>query len=376
MNTIQNSQLKRSIRVRDFLDDFHAGMTDEALLEKYHLTPTGLERFYDMLQDRGIIDPEELLIRYSESAVMEREPADEGDTTSFICPSCLASHKTMFDICPDCGVSFQDMIRQEEPQAYHDVPDPSVATEDLMHADARAVDRSKVFESSEPVPAIEIPQEPESAHDFFVDPSEMREHDQFCWPGEIDFDRAANEEFVSADDAEFGNPGSVQSASQDAFGSEDLIQDSSLISFREGIEPRESDSSDGTSQFDASLDEFDSTPRFEGFLEQPQVEEYGQTGTLCESCDEIMEPTLRDVYDRKRSHLALILAGACLVLGFLGSAAVSLFDGYSLGRLFVVYTTGMCLLFGAILSSVGAFMYLAREKVYFCNSCRRVYPRG
>ena len=53
MNTVQNGQEKRSIRVKDFLDDFYAGMTDDELLTKYRLTPTGLERFYDMLQEKA-----------------------------------------------------------------------------------------------------------------------------------------------------------------------------------------------------------------------------------------------------------------------------------------------------------------------------------
>ena len=187
MNTTQNSQLKRSIRVRDFLDDFHAGMTDECLLEKYHLTSTGLERFYDMLQDRGIIDAEELLGRYSEP---DQEPAQERDTTSFICPSCLASHQTMFDICPECGVSFQDMISRGGAQGQPEMSAASDSSEALNH--------SAIIETSERDGGFEASQNPESRRDFFVDPSRMREHDQFCWPGEMELDRADNDEFGSA----------------------------------------------------------------------------------------------------------------------------------------------------------------------------------
>ncbi|MBM3301104.1 MAG: hypothetical protein FJY85_14255 [Deltaproteobacteria bacterium] len=64
------------------------------------------------------------------------------------------------------------------------------------------------------------------------------------------------------------------------------------------------------------------------------------------------------------------------MLVFFGAGALSFFDGYSLGRLFVVYITGMFLLFGAVFGAVGSFMYLAREKVYYCESCERIYPRG
>ncbi|MDQ7783542.1 MAG: hypothetical protein RDU20_11730 [Desulfomonilaceae bacterium] len=371
MNTIQNSQVKRSIRVRDFLDDFHSGMTDQDLMEKYHLTPTGLERFYDMLQDRGIIDPEELLIRYTESVVVDQEPAEESDSTSFICPSCLASHKTMFDICPDCGVSFQDMLGREESETESESFTDSGVAGESARAEIPQGYSSRTLHAGKGSQPIEISSEPESSHDFFVAPSEMREHDQFSWPGEVEIGRSERDEFLSADDAEFGTPAVGEDfASEWAFESEDSMRDESMD--RLGAD----DDSGNTDRSTDSLGEFESAPRFTSFLDESPADTHGRTGALCESCDEIMEPVLRDIYDTKRSHFALLLAGAFLVLGFLGSAAVSLFEGYSLGRLFVVYFTGMCLLFGAVLSSVGAFMYLAREKVYYCSSCRRVYPRG
>ncbi|MFH1113736.1 MAG: hypothetical protein V1792_07420 [Pseudomonadota bacterium] len=354
MNTTQNSQLKRSIRVRDFLDDFHAGMTDEHLLEKYHLTSTGLERFYDMLQDRGIIDAEELLSRYSESCLPDEEPMPERDTTSFICPSCLASHQTMFDICPDCGVSFQDMISREGSHAAVGVSAAPASSDAVNRPGSLGPDRSGTFGTAGSARRIEAAQDPGSSGDFFVDPSRVRKHDRFSWPGEKELDRAENDEFGPADNYEFGNPGSEEFATHGAYGYEDPVRD------------RPAGSPDGT----------EAAPRFESFVEEPDHEHEARPETLCESCDEVLEPALRDVYDRKRSHTALILSAAFMVLGLMGSAAVTLFDGYSLGRLFAVYGTGMCLLGGAILSSVGAFMYLARERVYFCSSCRRVYPRA
>jgi len=281
----------------------------------------------------------------------------------------------MFDICPDCGVSFQDMISQDKPQEQYEMSATSDTLETPDQAAAQGADGFNVSEAGEQVRAKEIPQEPEPTHDFFVDPSEMREHDRFCWPGEIDFDKSKNDEFASADNNEFGEPGSKDFSSRVASGFEDSTHDPSFSALGAESESRKSGSTEKTGGFDGSLDEFESGPRFESFLEEPHVYAGEKAGTLCESCDEVMEPTLRDVYDIKRSHVALILAGVCLVLGLLGSAAVSLFEGYSLARLFVVYTTGMCLLFGAILSSIGAFMHLARERVYFCSSCRRVYPR-
>ena len=66
MNTVQTSQEKRTIKVKDFLDDFHGGMPDGELLKRYHLTPAGLEKFYSMLLDRHILGSQELLHHYKQ----------------------------------------------------------------------------------------------------------------------------------------------------------------------------------------------------------------------------------------------------------------------------------------------------------------------
>ena len=96
----------------------------------------------------------------------------------------------------------------------------------------------------------------------------------------------------------------------------------------------------------------------------------------CETCQEEMQAGLRDIYDHRRSRLALLMAGGLLALGFFGTAALGYMDGFSFIRLLVVYATGMSLLFGGVFSAVGAFMHLARERVFFCSYCGRVYPRG
>ncbi len=97
---------------------------------------------------------------------------------------------------------------------------------------------------------------------------------------------------------------------------------------------------------------------------------------LCDSCQEAMQSGLRDVYDRPRSYLAMKISATFLALGILGCIMVSFFDGYSLWRLILVCATGVSFLVGASLLTVGSFMFLAREKVYFCPLCKRIYPRG
>jgi hypothetical protein len=112
--------------------------------------------------------------------------------------------------------------------------------------------------------------------------------------------------------------------------------------------------------------------------------EYGQSCTVpletaevaCDGCKSPMEPILRAVYDRSSSLKALAGAGILFLLGFFTSASLHFFTGYSFARLAVVYSTGILLLFGTVLLTVGAFLFLAREKAYCCPACRRVYPRS
>jgi hypothetical protein len=113
MNTADSTQEKRTIKVKDFLEDFRAGMDDGGLQLKYHLTQVGLEKFYSMLMDRGILSPQELQESYRRQEPQDsyqgrkrgaQDPDDSAsETSSFICPRCLTSHETMFDVCPKCG---------------------------------------------------------------------------------------------------------------------------------------------------------------------------------------------------------------------------------------------------------------------------------
>ncbi len=55
MNIVHSTQEKRTIKVKDFLEYFRAGCTDTQLMEKFHLTPAGLDRFYGLLLERQIL---------------------------------------------------------------------------------------------------------------------------------------------------------------------------------------------------------------------------------------------------------------------------------------------------------------------------------
>lgn len=314
MNMAQNTQEKRTIKVKEFLDDFRSGMADQELQEKYHLSQLGLEKFYGMLMDRGILSPQELQDNYRGQESFEKD-AEEVVTSesSFICPQCLASHKTMFDICPSCGVSFQAMINEQRAEKAIELKSEE-AEQDFGAAAA---------EGKDPLDGIFAPSSSLDAKDP-VEP-ELRAS-EFCCD-------------VKPEEPSELNP-------TDAF-----------AKFRSGFE-------------DSSEDIVSGMPYGE-----PTVEAFAPPQVHCDGCETVLDRTLRNVYDRAHSQKVLIGAGLCFFIGLLSTMSIHFFAAYSFARLLVVYSTGVFLLFGSVLLAVGTFLFMAREKVYCCPSCRRVYPR-
>jgi hypothetical protein len=128
MDAAQASHEKRTINVKNFLDDFHSGVNDQKLMEKYNLTESGLTTFYEMLEERGILKAQEIRKEsWSQSEAIDNSSDFSDERSSYICPRCLASHDTMFDICPSCGVSFHELISQDKSVT------ASISTEDKNH---------------------------------------------------------------------------------------------------------------------------------------------------------------------------------------------------------------------------------------------------
>lgn len=313
MNPAASPQEKRTIRVKDFLDDFHAGMEDAKLLLKYHLTPVGLEKFYTMLVERGILATSEVQARYSpRTKIQDRTAQTDSEKPSFICPACLAAHDTMFDICPCCGVSFQELM-------------------------------STTRQATSTNPADE---------DAFV-------------PGPQPRDEQNSEFFAAANNSashQGSDPGRSAAWQPPAVGEQ--INTADKYSLRPS-----------RASFDDSLDEIiTGMPLEEYYSESPQASPEVQP--KCDRCDIPTKPALRDIYDRTRSLHVLGASGIALLLGFFAVVTLSFFDGYSFGRLLVVYFTALFFLAGGVLLAVGSFLYLARERVFYCSSCQRMFPRA
>ena len=300
MDAAQTSHEKRTINVKDFLQDFHSGLSDQHLLKKYDLTESGLETFYQMLEDRGILEPEQLRTRQSGQHQRAQVPLDLTDEkSSYICPRCLASHETMFDICPSCGVSFHELISQ----------DKSITAAPLNEDENRRI-RDKSFGDEE-----------------------IRE--------------------CNAVETDLHSPPISKNHFTDSM--EDVFDHDRIPKFP---------------SFEDSLEEIVSGAPFE-----PDPTEVHSSQASCVSCECQTEPGIRNIYDRTRALQALMFAGISFAIGFLGIVALSMFEGQSLARLAVFFCTVAVMLVGVILATTGAFLLLAREKVYICPACLRAYPR-
>lgn len=323
MNVAQNAQQKRSIRVRDFLRDFRSGMTDEDLMESYHLSPMGLEKFFSMLQERGILSDEELsAARQSDNLESESDWPTETTESGFICPSCSHAQGAAFEICPECGVSVQEFFGEgaasgsaqplEGPgfeRNYDDIFSEWDAAEKQIAEDAAF--------SQEAESAIELPLEQAEKQDQPVEETKEAEK-------------------------------------------KPLFQ---LEDFQ-----------GGQSAFDNQEEEVVSALPFD-LGDLPQSGET-ETAGVCDSCSNALYPDVRPMYEASSSRLGLVFAGAFLLLGILGAWALTMFDGYSVTRLVVIYGTGLSMFLGTIFLAMAiAMRYLAREKVFCCHNCGRVYPR-
>lgn len=323
MNTAQTVQEKRTIRVKDFLDDVRSGATDRQLLEKYYLSEVGLAKFFELLEERNILTAEEIHARKRHAQARDLKGKDVADEkSSYICPCCLASHDVMFDICPSCGISFHQLISQgkaseaKPPTSRPDQVDagrPEEAEPERLEPPVHAAEQE-----TESIPAPEAPED-------YLRSGDLRAN---VGPANMDHDEFVVKEPVPRFDTVFD------------------------------------DSIDGI----VSGTPLDHVAAFDSM-------EHG-VDVACQSCERTMEPAVRNIYDRGSSLNALFFSAVFLVLGVLAAAALSLFDGQSLQRLAVFFAAAMLILAGSVFLTVGTFLFLAREKVYRCPNCRRVFPRG
>ncbi|MEJ2715878.1 MAG: hypothetical protein P8182_01875 [Deltaproteobacteria bacterium] len=327
MDAAQTSQVKRTIKVKDFLEDFRSGRSDEELADKYHLSSAGLEKFYSMLLERKILDAGELEVRGEQpDADLPEESIEESEEFGSLCPACLSPRETAAEPCSVCGYAAEEFVEQADEQELE--PEDEEKIQDL---DSRA---DLAFEDW-------LPHESDE-EEFAASPAELETE-----PDKVPFEGSPDTDFYG--DA-IGHEGE-----------EEFVRSPELERYY--------------SEFDDSAEEV--VPGMPFAYEDSYESTDPSANARCEACDKPVEAGVRKIYDRSGSYLALALGGICLALGFVGAGILNGFPGYSVARLVVIYFTGMSMLLGGFLLALALFMfYLAKEKVYHCYHCGRVYPRA
>ncbi|MEW6351026.1 MAG: hypothetical protein AB1646_18365 [Thermodesulfobacteriota bacterium] len=395
MNTVAGTTERRTIKVKDFLDDYHCAVGDLELMQKYNLSVRGLDKFVQLLVDRRILSSDEVALRNEKAAFARSHTTNpETEHSAFMCPSCLITWPEMFDVCPNCGIVVQEYMAhppmESEPPA--DTPEmseqpasdrretidsqPQTSCEVSSSQESQAGQGWAVTEYSHTLggsagtsmePYVSAPRvtEAENGRDSgsacsgtchpddesSLGDKESRPLSTDQGPIEIPLfenlsERAPQTEarsapkrsrlrqaFVWAEKVRHPAPGEAES-------DEDLIPGTPICGDVDGLEP----------------------------LVRMQ--------TWCSSCASPMEPDLRRVYDRSGTRASFMLSAVFLLLGFVGAFTLTLFNGYSFARLLVVYGTGMLLMCAGVCLTAGFLMHMAKERVFRCPNCGRVCPRA
>lgn len=420
MDTAQSSHEKRSIKVKDFLQDFRCGMPDRDLMEKYELSTTGLEKFYNMLLDRNIIDYAEFEERVEEVvsadcevplSIPDAQPVSQDDevvaasapemevlpgeatanTSEVIAEDAPASVDQLETLQvesspldePAVGDISEDLLNKLETEWLESLPTHAESSDETrficpscLYSQGAAfetcpdcgISLSEFFENNVVQPldsnTIELWSDPElvfaEAHAHDTNPeNELVFTDQDLFP------RPENDLKTAPEDLEtrpIEIPESEVPLRQQLSSSQKAVEHEDF--FYSAEPPRLH------SAFAEAFDEMLPTFPIEDGVEDKT------TDPRCEHCRDTLEPEVRRIYDRRGAMSAFAVAVISLVLGCVGAAALAIFDEYSLFRVLLIYGTGLTMLLGTVFLGLALFMlFFAREKVYVCAGCHRTYPR-
>ncbi len=311
--------------LHELLADLRSGMTDDEVAAKYGLNPSIFEaRKANVLERQKEKSDAGEGIAQSGLASTDIAAKEDSVESSFICPACLQSFGVMFDICPNCSTSVQEAME-------------------------RALQKTGSVETQPLKPPPTVVTEPCSSV-------------QTRLPSKIEDQRAAAAQVEATDS------GSSAPATAPA---EDTIR-------REAFAPPNTISPETQARLEAKkLAQVRKRNPSTHAAAQEQHRRISHSPSLrCESCQSTVAPALRDIYDRTRSLHAIFAASVCFFIAFFCCATLNYFEGPSLSRLVFFFFGSLSFVVGAILTGIGGFMYLAREKVYFCPRCKRIYPRA
>lgn len=114
---------KRKINAKEVLKDIKAGMLDNALMNKYELSPGQLKSLKKKMVDAGYLKPPK-----PEEVAPAAESPIVGEFTT--CPACGFGQAGEFDECPRCGVVMSKYEPPKLPQSQQ-TPEGGVKPPDL-----------------------------------------------------------------------------------------------------------------------------------------------------------------------------------------------------------------------------------------------------
>lgn len=322
MTTCIEKQEAVPFPLHELLADLRSGMSEDEVAEKYGLSPYIFEgrkaSTAEKQKDKsGAVEGTEP--HCSGGIAAKEEPAE----SSFICPSCLSSFGVMFDICPKCSASVQETMDR-----------------DSNKGEDKAIDKCEQT----------------------VQPA-----DKSCSGTDSSCESRLERQPVQG--------ASVEDA---AFQTSSLTHKTSDLLRKEAAAPTTKFSVPAKNRVEAhKLSPTKNRGRPVRTIREDMDSGATPSGLLrCESCQGTMTPALRDIYDRARGLHAILGASVCFIIAFLCCIILNFFEGPSLSRITVFFFSSLFFLLGGILVGIGSFIYLAREKVYFCARCKRTYPRA
>lgn len=325
MINYQQKQEITSSLIQDLLVDIRSGMVEEEIARKYGFgIPQVLDESGQDIRGGGAPECSPSAPDTPIPQVSAGLSPQEAEESAFICPTCLTAFATMFDICPNCSASVQEAI-------------------------GTPADKGS---SEEPV-SVE-------AHQNFINTSGSKEgqcQTETCSAATLE----PTEFHVGAQNEKGPIPGGIVNQRPGTH----LNESVPVSGMRAPGEPHVTKPS---LQTPSSINVSRHKERQRGVGSAPSLR--------CESCKSTMTPALRDIYDRSRGGQSIIGASIFFLLAYLSCVLLSFLETPSLTRLTIFFLGGIFVLSGSVLAAVGAFMCLAREKVYFCSRCKRTYPRA
>ncbi len=311
--------------LHELLADLRAGLSEGEVAAKYGLNPCIFEGRKTSTSEKhkgksavdGVIEPS----AHDPSNVAVKEDLAE---SSFICPACLTSFGVMFDICPNCAASVQEAVAK-----------------DTRSADDAAVQKHEP--TSDPI-----------KEECRVDAESPRQSKPENKPKASSVPDLTGEQ--------------VSSLARETAGISRTELDASTNRGR-----HEHKTKVGTEKISNAQNR---NRPLNNTAQDTDHKLVASPSLRCDSCQSLMAPALRDIYDRTRSLHAILSATICFLIAFLCCVMLNFLDGPSLSRITVFFFGCLTFLMGGILMGIGAFMYLAREKVYFCPRCKKTYPRA